>query len=210
MDNILELIFTLIFGFFWLFGGSFFKKRESDEPNPAAQEKGAASDDDARQQDIPEANRRKIAEGNQQGRFEPVVVAEQTPSLQYPQTLSQLFGEQDEGAEPAFQAESAAMEANRGTFLFNTGESTYEQAIQERLQEIETTKREAETIKGKVKEGTNVRKEHHSRKDMDEEATLFAGSIRSALKNPQNARVAFICGEILGKPTGLQNLPGGF
>ena len=74
MGDILEIIFAIVAGFFWLFGSSLFKRREVDESSqPTSPQRrnrresdSLSSEQEARQREIREAIRRKIEERRQQ------------------------------------------------------------------------------------------------------------------------------------------------
>ena len=210
MENILEVIFTLVFGFFWLFGSTLFKRRENDEseqPTPLRRSRKSESDQESsdyesRQQDIREMIRRKIAERRQQSDSEPpVVVAE-------PETQNR---QQYESVEPQRRVESSVdsvqspKEAVGETFSWNAESNAYEQEMQERLKAIEATKRKAEALKKKVKGIKQDQNESSQKDNTSQEGALLFGSVQSALKNPRAVRAAFIYGEILGKPIGLRS-----
>ena len=195
MNDIFELIFALVAGFFWLFGSSFFKRRGEEEPHqPTTTQRNSTEEqtpydaEQTRQQEIRDAIRRKIAERRQQADVEPVVVVRSEP-------------QQRESYDLPFESE-----VSEETVYQNLGTSPYEQEMQERLLEIEETKRQSEALKKKLTQQKNT----DSKGDLDgnrkPQEALFSGSIQSILTNSQNIRTAFICKEILGKPVGLQNL----
>lgn len=210
MGDIIELLFAIIAGFFWLFGGTLFKSRDEDSSYPQTssprnknkQDDTASDDAEERQRQIREAIRRKIAERRQQGGPEPMVVLEpfeQEP--QYPQEQSESFEPREDDSEPAVAKESTGAE----TFSRGTEANAYEQEMQARLQEIEATKRKAEKLRSKVKQITSDSEDAYSGRRSGQEAALSLGSLTSALRNPKNARAAIVYREILGKPLGLRS-----
>ena len=213
MENILELIFALVAGFFWLFGGSLLKKRGEDEPSqPTSSQRRnrrgsdqPSSDQEARQREIREAIRRKIEERRQQSGSEPVLVPRSEP--QYQKQYTEL---QEEVSKPLVYTESSNEDTTEAPFSWDVGDSPYGQEMQERLQEIEATKRRAEELKKKVKQVTQGHYAKDQQTSSEPESVLFIGSVQTALKNPENVRAAFVYSEILGKPVGLRrSLQGG-
>lgn len=209
MENIIEVIFTLIFGFFWLFGSTLFKRRENDESEqPTPPRRSRKSEDDqestdyeSRQQDIREMIRRKIAERRQQSDSDsPVVVAEpETQSRRQYESIERLR-ETEAPADPVQSPKKAVEE----TFSWNVKNNPYEQEMQERLKAIEATRRKAEALKKEVKEVKRDQHDSSQEESTSGESVLLFGSVQSALKNPRTVRAAFIYSEILGKPIGLR------
>lgn len=210
MGDILELIFALVVGFFWLFGGALFRQREGDESSqPAAprqkKQRGgesSSSDPEARQREIREAILRKIQERRQESDSRPVIL-ETKPT--YAETAA---APQKEVAEPATSIKSAAEKTKEGEFSWEMEGNPYALEMQKRLQEIEATNRRAAALTKEVRQATQ---DHYaidrdkSAKSAQREVALSVGSARSALKNPENVRAAIVYGEILGKPIGLRN-----
>ena len=209
MENILEVIFTLVFGFFWLFGSTLFKRRENDEseqPTPPRRRRKSerdqeSADSKSRQQEIREMIRRKIAERRQQSDSEPLVVVAE-PEPQYQQQYESVEPQRKMAA-PADSVQSPK-EAIGETFSWNAENNAYEQEMQERLKAIEATRRKAEALKKKVKEVKQGQHGSSQEESASREGALLFGSVQSALKNPRAVRAAFIYGEILGKPIGLR------
>ena len=199
MENIIELVITIIFGFFWLFGNNLFNKnQEEQEPvQPTTQRRkkkrdrdSVSSDSEARQYEIREFIRRKIEEHRQQGEPRPVVTFEPEP--------------QEEMREPLVVAKTAEAKTDE-PFSGSSDEGAYTLEMQARLREIEATKRQAEALRSKVKQIVPESEDTDSGKSFEQEYRLSLRSVKSALKNPRSARAAFIYGEILGKPVSLQN-----
>ena len=83
--------------------------------------------------------------------------------------------------------------------------ASYESQMQERLQQIEATKRRAEKLK------QQVRITQTNSTFANNPSRIARGSARSTLRDPSAARTAFIYGEILGQPTSqrkAQAIPG--
>ena len=212
MENILEIIFTIIVGFFWFFGGSIFNKREEDESYPQTSSRKnkrtrgnqADSDSEARQREIREAIRRKIAERRQQAEPEPMVAFE--PEPQHREEYRKSNKPQEEVSKPLVFAESAE-ESVEVPFSLNIEVNAYEQEMHARLQEIEATERRAEALRSQMKQMAPDSEDTDSGKGFSfgQEPALSLGSVKSALKSPGNARAAFVYKEILEKPMGLRN-----
>ena len=210
MENIIEVILTLVFGFFWLFGGALFKRRENDESQqPASPQRSRTSESDqdadseSRQQDIREMIRRKIAERRQQSDSGPVIVVSESEP-QYRQQYESV--EPQRRVDASVDSAQSPQEAVDEIVSWNAGNNAYEQEMEARLQEIEATKRKAEALKKKIKQ---VKQDQHGSSQGDhtsQEGALLFGSVQSALKNPRAVRAAFIYSEILGKPISLRNL----
>jgi hypothetical protein len=208
MEDILELIIAIVAGFFWLFGGSLFKRREEDESyQPTSSQrsnrrksKSSSNEQEARQQEIRETIRRKIAERRQQSNAEPVLFPE--PEPQYQRQSTEL---QEEMNKPPAYASPSDQEATKAPFSLDMGNSHYGQEMQERLNEIESTKRRAEALKKKVKQVTQDHYTIDRRKSSDTKSVLSFGSVQTTLKNPATVRMAFVYSEILGKPVSLRS-----
>lgn len=195
MESILEIIVTIVVGFFWLFGNTLFNKNQEDSPTVPGRKKKrgndqASGDSEARQREIRESIRRKIEERRQQqSEPRPVVAFEPEP--------------QEEVHEPVVIAEP--VETNtEDTFSWSLGENPYGLEMQKRLQEIEATTRKAEALRSEVQSKVSDDNTTSNQNSLQENILTF-GAVKSALKNPQNVRTAFIYKEILGKPIGLQN-----
>ncbi len=202
MNDIVELIFAIVAGFFWLFGGSLFRKREEDPAPPTAAQKSRTSEpssnenEQTHQQEIRDAIRRKIAERRQQSDAEPVVILKQEP-------YKQTFGQPDQASKPLAYEESVEEEAPEERFSWAAETSPYEKEMQQRLKELEETKRQAEALKKKLTQKTKTGRNGDSKSDAEPRETIYAGSIRSGIKDPRTLRTAFIYKEILGEPVGL-------
>ena len=85
MDSILEIIVTIVVGFFWLFGNTLFNKNQENPPTTPKRKRKRDSDQtfsevEARQREIRESIRRKIEERRQQqSESKPVVALEPEP-----------------------------------------------------------------------------------------------------------------------------------
>lgn len=195
MDSILEIIVTIVVGFFWLFGNTLFNKNQENPPTTPKRKRKRDSDQtfsevEARQREIRESIRRKIEERRQQqSESKPVVALEPEP--------------QEVIDEPVVFAES--VETNmEDPFSENLVGNVYEREMQKRLQEIEATKRKAEALRSKVQSAVPNKGNISERSSKQENLPTF-GSIKSALRNKENVKAAFIYKEILGKPVGLQS-----
>ena len=206
MGDIVELLFAIIAGVFWLFGSTFFRKREEDDPYqqplPSRNKKNGNDrkndDSEERQRQIREAIRRKIAERRQENEPEPIPAFE--PEPRYQEEHNKSFEPGKALSEPTAFIEPTEAEA----FSWNIEANTYEQDMEERLQEIEATKRKAEKLRNKVKKITSGDEDTIPSRRSEQDLVLSLGSVKSALKNPKNAQAAIVYREILGKPVGLR------
>ena len=102
-----------------------------------------------------------------------------------------------------------------GSFSWDSSDNAYDEDMEARLRQIEETKRRAERLKRqadtahmKNEVGSGARKGRERRS-----GGYFSGPVRESLADPAAARVAFIYGEVLGRPVGLRdtsasNVPG--
>lgn len=199
MENIVELVFTIVVGFFWLFGSTLFKKSEAEPPLPTSSERNKGQNSaptsdthETRQREIRESIRRKIAERRQHSETKPVVVSETAPR------------DQEEFFEQPVVVD-AAEESTEGAFSWNLESTPYIQEMEQRVQEIEATKRKAEALRSKVQRTTSNKEDTDADEDFRQESALSVGAVKYALKNPKTVRAAFVYGEVLGKPVGLRN-----
>jgi hypothetical protein len=72
--------------------------------------------------------------------------------------------------------------------------------MQERLEQIEATKRRAEKLKREADAARKQTKDTRSKTDSRKGRRYLGGPIRESLQDPAAARVAFIYGEVLGRP----------
>ena len=188
MNDILEVLFTIVIAFFWLFGGHFFKNRDdstSDRPDRSRRDK--------KQEDEPILT--NFDQRQQKTNPAPATAEERVPQpkvqpVRSPEPQNEVIDEPFVTIEPVFQA---------------THDTAFEQEMQQRLQAIEATKRKAEALK---KQAAQVAPDHYGadpRENAEPKSGILLGPVRSELKNPRAARAAFIYGEVLGEPVGLRN-----
>jgi hypothetical protein len=222
MDNLLEFIVPLVFAAIYFIGNMMSgKSDENDQPKPArGREKPEDAEAAARQRNIQEEIRRKIMERRQAAetpqRAEPVreMSASDQQQRERRRALEAERGQKEVAKKVTpppvrRQAEPPTMvmkESDRG-FNWDASDDIYDSKIEQQLQRIEATKRQAELLKKKVPVyGAKAKREKSS-----SSSRTFSGPIRSHLQDPAAARVAFIYGEVLGQPVSERkqsNVPG--
>ena len=217
MENLLEILFPLIFAAVYFFGNLLSKKNEeSGEPRPERRDAEAYEETSAEQQ-IKEQIRRKIEarRAAAEGRALPPEAAEPGPAAPQRTTRERL----KEGREQYKQTleaphEVPAQTSNAddgapGGFSWEASDHAYAQVIEAQQRKIEATQRHAAALRSKAHA---ARAKMPSRRGSAEsKGGVLAGPVRSSLSNPAAARAAFIYSEVLGAPAGLQQqspLPG--
>jgi hypothetical protein len=206
LEEILKVVGGLIFGAIYLFGNQIFKSKDEDAPRPPTlpRESGdSASDEYAeRQRQIQEAIRRKILERRQATDGAPA--APPQPVAQHREQHKQVAERQKETHQRTPHVEPTPHEADTDArFSWDESDNAYEQQMQERLQQIEVTKRRAEALK-RQSGVSSQSSETAERGKSTVRRGLRSGSVRSVLRDPDAARTAFIYGEVLGKPVGMR------
>lgn len=211
LEDILKLVFSLVFAAIYFFGGQMFKGNKEDESprseslRKSGQDNREPDEHEARQQEIREAIRRKIMErrsknAGSESVFEESIAQSQEPS----KNDSKSFKEMASRLPEANKSVQEAAKADAG-FSWDASDNVYERQMQERLQQIEATRRRAEALKRKVgRIDLSTRDDGASSKGSTSE-TLLSVPVRSAFSNPRVARAAFIYSEVLGKPLSLRN-----
>ena len=217
MENLLEILFPLIFAAVYFFGNLLSKKNEeSGEPRPERRDAEAYEETSAEQQ-IKEQIRRKIEarRAAAEGRALPPEAAEPGPAAPQRTTRERL----KEGREQYKQTQEAPHEVPAqtsnaddgapGGFSWEASDHAYAQVIEAQQRKIEATQRQAAALRSKAHA---ARAKMPSRRGSAEsKGGVLAGPVRSSLSNPAAARAAFIYSEVLGAPAGLQQqspLPG--
>lgn len=218
LEDILKTIGTVVFVAIYLFGGQLFKSKDENEagppnlPRPSRESEEASDEYAARQRQIQEAIRRKIMERRQGG----TEAAAESPAVEPPQPVVVHREQRRELVERHKQTQQrtphveptpevvAPIPESDGRFSWDSSDNVYEQQMQERLQEIEATKRRAEALKRQT--GTSAISTSKERRSRQRPARggLLSGSVRSVLRDPDAARTAFVYGEVLGKPVGMR------
>ena len=213
VDNILEILVPLAFAAIYFFGNMLTGKKEDEEKPPPMVPRNAASDenrDDAeRQRRIQEEIRRKIMERRRA----------QSGDRPAPQLSRESMRPREEPAkaapEPAPRQVARKRDQPEGSFSWDSSDNAYDKDMEARLRQIEETKRRGERLKRqadtahmKNEVGSGARKRNKRRS-----GGYFSGPVRESLADPAAARVAFIYGEVLGRPVGLRdtsasNVPG--
>lgn len=217
MENLLEILFPLIFAAVYFFGNLLSKKNEeSGEPRPERRDAEAYEETSAEQQ-IKEQIRRKIEarRAAAEGRALPPEAAEPGPAAPQRTTRERL----KEGREQYKQTQEAPHEVPAqtsnaddgapGGFSWEASDHAYAQVIEAQQRKIEATQRQAAALRSKAHAARA--KMPARRGSAESKGGVLAGPVRSSLSNPAAARAAFIYSEVLGAPAGLQQqstLPG--
>jgi hypothetical protein len=217
MENLLEILFPLIFAAVYFFGNLLSKKNEeSGEPRPERRDAEAYEETSAEQQ-IKEQIRRKIEarRAAAEGRALPPEAAEPAPAAPQRTTRERL----KEGREQYKQTQEAPHEVPAqtsnaddgapGGFSWEASDHAYAQVIEAQQRKIEATQRQAAALRSKAHAARA--KMPARRGSAESKGGVLAGPVRSSLSNPAAARAAFIYSEVLGAPAGLQQqspLPG--
>jgi len=212
LEEILKVVGGIIFAAIYLFGNTIFKSKDEDAPRPPTLPRQSGSEEDEaadRQRQIQEAIRRKILERRQ-------AAGGEAPAS------SQPVGQHQEGREEGGERRKEVVERHKethqraphvepthqepetdGRFSWDASDNVYEQQMQERLQQIEATKRRAEALKRQA--GTsNQASETTGRRQSTRRGALRSGPVRSVLRDPAAARSAIIYSEVLGKPVSMR------
>ena len=217
MENLLEILFPLIFAAVYFFGNLLSKKNEeSGEPRPERRDAEAYEETSAEQQ-IKEQIRRKIEarRAAAEGRALPPEAAEHAPAAPQRTIRERL----KEGREQYKQTQEAPHEVPAqtsnaddgapGGFSWEASDHAYAQVIEAQQRKIEATQRQAAALRSKAHAARA--KMPARRGSAESKGGVLAGPVRSSLSNPAAARAAFIYSEVLGAPAGLQQqspLPG--
>lgn len=219
LEDILKLVFSLVFGAIYLFGGQLFKGNKEDKPQqrPTSQKTNeddpAASEHEARQREIREAIRRKIMErrgeknSSEPTTQEPALAQNRDRSVEGSATLESEYpsatGKTVAPAQKTAKADDQTTKAD-DQFSWDISDNVYDKEMQQRLQQIEATKRRAKALKQQIDRRLDPRLQKSDRSRKPTSKGVYSGSIRSTLHNPGAARKAFVYSEILGKPLSLK------
>jgi 1,4-alpha-glucan branching enzyme len=97
----------------------------------------------------------------------------------------------------------AKRESDSQKFSWDKSDNAYDNTIQARLKRIEETKRKAEKLKKQAAERSETSK-GRGKQRKQRSGGYFSGTVRESLQDPQAARVAFIYGEVLGRPISMR------
>lgn len=187
MDNLFEILVPIIFAAIYFFGNMLSGKSGDDSAPAGPPRRDEDPDVVERQRRIQEEIRRKIMERRGQageGRPEPQASAGASRTAR---------------SEPSYQSRPAPDHLPHS-------ENTYATSMQERLQQIEATKRQAEKLQKQAAARTRQVADRIGETAYASTARPSArrhhlgGSVRSSLRDPAAARAAFIYGEVLGVP----------
>jgi hypothetical protein len=230
MDNILEILVPLIFAAIYFFGNMFGKSKDGEDsaaPSPSRRdaEGEGAGEGAERQRRIQEEIRRKIMERRratgdspspaapaayeQRERREEVEARHETREVRK-ETREAVHGRRDVPPPLVPTAYGAEPEPASGIFSWDESDNAYENSMQAQLKQIEETKRRAEKLKKQAAERRKTVEEPSRNKRRT--GGYFTGTVRESLQDPRAARMAFIYGEVLGKPIsfrkGESSVPG--
>jgi hypothetical protein len=201
MDNLLEILIPLAFAAVYFIGNMLSdkasksareNKRERGSPGPQG-EAQPSGDWEEQQRRIREEIRRKIAQRRGQSAGpepEPTIFAGTRPEEPV------VPPEREE--EPEFWEEPAG--TPQPAFSWESAGNAFESEMQERLRQIEETKRKAEALRKKARRSALPEDAGREAGSARPAAVLAAGPVRSQLLNTGNARAAFIYAEVFGPP----------
>ena len=208
MDNLFEIIVPLIFAAIYFFGNMLSGK--SDDESAPAPRRGEDHDATERQRRIQEEIRRKIMERRREAesessRADSIPRSEGptgTDDSESPAVQRRRVAREQHKQERAAQSESAPDRIPHPVSRIpDPSDNPYANQMQQRLRQIEATKRQAERLTKQAAERTSSLRpqpSHSSR--TTSRSPLARGSVRSTLRDPATARAAFIYSEVLGTP----------
>ena len=201
MDNLLEIIGTLVFVGIYFFGNMISKKNDSeDRPAKPRRQLTPVEDPDTmeRQRRVQDEIRRKIMERRGQTASQAEPMREEAPVAR-PITMP-----------PPVMQREVEKSSDSGTFSWDESDDSYDSAMERQLKQIEATKREAAQLQSQTSKtnlgGIGSLGETSQRRKR--RGAIFSGSVRSSLQDPAAARAAFIYGEVLGPPVSLRKSTG--
>ena len=214
MEHLFDILVPLVFVVIYFFGNMFSKKSEGDErptprrqPRPDCEPSQADLDYAERQRRIQEEIRRKI-EARRQGAGEPqtgtVPMATPPPIADdlnrrrhaVRERLKERAQKQKKTHESVHESTAHLSPTHEvdaeveGRFSWDTSDNVYEQAMEDRLKQIEATKRQAAALRQRVKATDNPIGSMPSRRPTSKGSALPSGSVRDTLKHPGAARAA--------------------
>jgi hypothetical protein len=206
LEEILKVVGGIIFAAIYLFGNQIFKSKDEDAPRrPTLPRQSGSEEDEAadRQRQIQEAIRRKILERRQAAGGE--APASSQPVAQHQQGRKEVVERHKQTHQRAPHVEPTHQEPETdGRFSWDASDNVYEQQMQERLQQIEATKRRAEALKRQAGGALSPASETTERRQSTRRGALRSGPVRSVLRDPAAARTAIIYSEVLGKPVSMR------
>lgn len=181
MENLFEIIIPLILAAFYFFGNIFSGKSKDDSDSGVPSRSDKDTEAVERQRRIQDEIRRKIMER----RSESAEIDKTIVSQPLPQSKS---SQQEEVKNPS------SMKSGNN----KPKDNTYAFRMQEHLNKIEATKRQAEKLQKQAeKTGSN----NYERTPMvGRNRGYLPIGVRAALRDPAAARTAFIYSEIIGVP----------
>ncbi|HKK18917.1 MAG TPA: hypothetical protein VJ952_09590 [Opitutales bacterium] len=215
MDNFLEILIPLIFAAIYFFGNMFSGKSKEEEESPPGLPRSRDSEDEEaeaveRQRRIQEEIRRKIMErrrASEGGQSAPAVpigqeLRERRQEVEAPRAAREEAREEASAySTPPHEAESKPASP---TFTWDESDNAYDDTLQARLRRIEKTKREAEKLRKQAAKRSRISDDGGEKRRQQNTGGYFTGTVRGSLRDPQAARVAFVYGEVLGRPISLR------
>lgn len=177
---------------------------ETGRVEPAAEDTpDAARDDAARDAGSPDPYRRPAEAGERYG---------QTGGSEQPyeRPYADAGGESRKphaSADAGAQRKEGSKKSGGGDFSWGESGGVYQKSIQDRIKQIEATKRQAEALQKKAKSAYANTGSGSSEGGWTAAAAdaLSTDPVLKALRDPRSARVAFIYGEVLRRPVGLRD-----
>jgi hypothetical protein len=211
MDNFLEILIPLVFAAIYFFGNMFSgKSRDEDAPPevPRPQDRDGEDAEAAdRQRRIQDEIRRKIMErrrtlGGDSSMRPAASGHDLRERREEPAQARETMQRQPESTPPPLAAPShrKAERSTSPSFSWDESDDIYQDSMQERLKQIEATKRRAEQLKRQADAAHRRTDRQRSTQRPDKGRRYFSGPVRESLRDPAAARVAFIYGEVLGRP----------
>jgi hypothetical protein len=212
MDNLLEIIIPLAIAAIYFFGNMFSKGADKGDVPPIGRPSGQDPDLAEQQRRIQESIRRKIMQRRQES--EGGASGPTPPNLTRPQPVTaHQFPVESPMPPPMPPRMDTVAETSADRFSWDASDDVYETSLQEQLERIEATKREAENLQQQAQQARAKSRSEwgKSAERTSRRARSLTGSVRSSLRTPSAARAAFIYSEVLGRPVSLQkssNVPG--
>ena len=179
MDNLFEFIIPIVIAAFYLFGNKLSKKAEE-----VFDQTSEDTDVDDRQRRIQEEIRRKIMQRTGKPS------QSERPQKSQPASSSSSTDLDTKVSEPQAEPE-----------LFTSARDTFASQLQARLKRVEATKKQAQELQKRgASNAVPTRRADSRPRSSGLSSGLFSDSVRSTLRDPAAARVAFIYAEVLGTP----------
>ncbi len=207
MDDIAEVVIFIVVGVVYTLWNLFTNKGEDGAaPSRSPRQKDESGGSDGsyaeRQRKIREEIRRKIAERRGESLPVPAPLVERAPV-----TPPLIRTKESPPVIPAYlkPAPSASASSDDGRFSWDESDDAYSDGLQDRLDRIEQTKRQAAALRAKASNlGVKKGSSDSFRSDRSGGGVL-SGPVKRALTKPSAARAAFVYSEVLGAPISLRD-----